>query len=61
LVVETRRPQTFVYYDLLEGLTNDKEDLIFEIEPKLYSIGTITILDEMVLLLSVGVSKIKSI
>jgi hypothetical protein len=45
----------------LEGLTNEEEDLIFEIKPKIYSIGIITILDEMVLSLSVGVSKIRSI
>jgi hypothetical protein len=45
----------------MEGLTNEEEDLIFEIEPKLFSIGTITLLEEMVSLLSVGVSKIRSI
>jgi hypothetical protein len=27
----------------MEGLTNEEEDLIFEIEPKLFSIGTITL------------------
>ncbi len=36
LGAETRRPQILVCYDLMEGLTNEKEDLIFEIEPKLF-------------------------
>jgi hypothetical protein len=31
LGVETKRPQIFVCYDLMEGLTNEEEDLIFEI------------------------------
>jgi hypothetical protein len=33
LGVETRRPQVLVCYDLMEGLTNEEENLIFEIEP----------------------------
>jgi hypothetical protein len=37
----------------MEGLINEEEDLIFETKPKLFSIGTITILDEIVSLLSV--------
>ncbi len=28
--VETRRPQVLVCYDLMEGLTNEEEDFIFE-------------------------------
>jgi len=43
LRVETKRPQILVYYDLMEGLTNEKEDLIFETKLELFSIGTITI------------------
>jgi hypothetical protein len=43
----------------LEGLTNEEEDLIFEIEPKLFSIGTIIILDKIISFLKIGVSKIK--
>ncbi len=46
---------------MLEGLTNEEEDLILETKPKLFSIGTITISDEMISLLSVRMSKIKSI
>jgi len=61
LGVETRRPQLLVYYGLMESLTYEEEDLIFEIEPKLILIGTIIRLEETILLLSVGVSKIKSI
>jgi hypothetical protein len=40
---ETTRPQVFVCYDLLEGLINGKEDLIFKIELNLFSLGIITI------------------
>jgi len=46
---------------LIEGLTNEEEDLIFETKPKFFSIGTITFLEEIVSLLNVGVSKIRSI
>jgi hypothetical protein len=59
LGAKTRRPQVFTYYDLLEGLTNEKEDLIFETKPKLFSINTIIISDETISLLNVGVSKIR--
>jgi hypothetical protein len=45
----------------MEGLIDDEEDLIFEIEPKLFCIGTIAFSKETISLLSVGVSKIKSI
>jgi hypothetical protein len=45
----------------MEGLTNEEEDLIFEIKLELFSIGTITLSKEMILLLNVGVSKIISI
>jgi hypothetical protein len=55
----TRRPQVLICYDLLERLTNEKEDLIFETKPELFSIGTITISKETILLWSIGVSKIK--
>ncbi len=55
---ETRRPQIHISHDLLEGLTNEEEDLIFLIEPKLFSIGTIIILDETIPLLNIGVLEI---
>jgi hypothetical protein len=60
LGAETRRPQVLVCYDLMQRLTNEEEDLIFETELELFSIGTITLSEEMVSLLSVGVSKIRS-
>ncbi len=59
LEAETRRPQVLVYYDMMEGLTNEEEDLIFEIEQKLFSISIINILDEKISLLNVGVTKIR--
>jgi hypothetical protein len=33
LGAETRRPQVFVCYNLMEGLTYEEDDLIFETEP----------------------------
>jgi hypothetical protein len=59
LGAKTKRPRILVCYDLLEGLINEEEDLIFDTELKLFSIGTITILEETILLLSIRVSDIK--
>ncbi len=56
---EIRRHQVLVCYDLLERLTDEKEDLNFETELELFSIGTIIISNEKNSLLSVGMSKIK--
>ncbi len=61
LVAKTRRPQVFVCYHLMEGLVDEEEDLIFETKPKLLSISTIILSEEIISLLSVGVLKIKSI
>ncbi len=33
LGAKTRRPQVLVCYDLMEGLTYEEEDMIFEIKP----------------------------
>jgi hypothetical protein len=30
LGAKTKRPQVLIYYDMMEGLTNEEEDLIFE-------------------------------
>jgi hypothetical protein len=43
----------------MERLTDKKENLIFETEPKLFSIGIITLLEEMVSL-NVGMLEIRS-
>jgi len=43
LGVETIWPQALVYYDLMDRLTYEEEDLIFETKPKLFSIGIITL------------------
>jgi len=59
LGAKTKRPQVLVCYDLMEGLTNEEEDLIFEIEPKLFSIRKIIISYETISLLSVGIVEIK--
>ncbi len=59
LGVETKRPRILTCYDLIEGLIYKEKDLIFETEPKLFSICTITISDETISLLSVGVTEIK--
>jgi hypothetical protein len=57
--LKTERSQVFVCYDLLERLIYEEGDLIFETEPKLFSIGIITISHETVSLLSTRVSKVK--
>jgi hypothetical protein len=57
LRAKTRRPQVLVYYDLLEGIIYEEEDLNFETKPKLFLISTITILNEIVLLLEFQKSK----
>jgi len=44
----------------MEGLTNEKEDLTFEIELELFSIGIITLSEETIPWLNVGVSEIRS-
>jgi hypothetical protein len=59
LGAKTKRPQILICYDLLEGPTKEEEDLIFEIEPKLLSMGTIIILEETISLLNIGVSEIR--
>ncbi len=59
LEVEIKRPQILLCYDLLKGLTNEKENMIFETKSKLFSIGTITISKEIISLLSIKISKIK--
>jgi hypothetical protein len=45
----------------MERLTNEEEDLIFEIEQQLFSIDTITLSKETISLMSVTVLKINSI
>ncbi len=59
--IETKRPQVLICYDLMEGLTDDEEDLIFKTKLELLLIGTITHLEETVSLSSVGVLEIRSI
>ncbi len=59
LGAKTRRPQIFVCYGLMEGLIDEEENMIFETKLELFSIGTITISDETISLLNVGVIEIK--
>jgi hypothetical protein len=54
LGAETKRPQVLICYDLMEGVTYEEEDMIFETKLELFSISTITISFEIILLLSVG-------
>jgi len=42
---EVRKPKMLLCYDYQNGITNEKEDIIFAIEPKLFSIGTINLLE----------------
>jgi hypothetical protein len=52
-------PQVLIYYDLLEGLTNEEEDMIFEIELELFSIGIIITSNETISLLNIELLDIK--
>ncbi len=60
LGAKTRRPQVLVCYDLLEGLIDEEEDLIFETKLEPFSIGTITISKETISLLNVRVLEFRS-
>jgi hypothetical protein len=42
----------------MEGLIDEEEDLIFDIKPKLFSNSTITISDEIISFLNVGIINI---
>jgi hypothetical protein len=42
LGAKTKKPQVLVCYDLMEWLTNEKEDSIFEIKLDLFLVNTIT-------------------
>ncbi len=39
---EVRRQEVLLCYDYHNGITDEDEDIIFAIEPKLFSIGTIS-------------------
>jgi hypothetical protein len=45
----------------MDGLINEEEDMIFETKPKLFSIGILILLEEIISLLNVGMLEIKSI
>jgi hypothetical protein len=40
---EVKRPKMLLCYDYQNGITNEEEDIIFAIEPELFSIGTINL------------------
>jgi len=40
---EVRRPEVLLCYDYQNDITYEKKDIIFVIEPKLFSIGTISL------------------
>jgi len=42
---EARKPELLLCYDYHNGITDEEEDIIFVIEPKLFSIGIINLLD----------------
>jgi hypothetical protein len=45
LGAEVKRPQVLLCYNYYNGITNEEEDIIFAIKPKLFSIGIISLLD----------------
>ncbi len=42
---EVRRLEVLLCYDYQNGISNEEEDIIFPTKPKLFSIGTINLLD----------------
>jgi len=40
---EVRKPEMLLCYDYHNGITNEEKDIIFATEPKLFSIGTISL------------------
>ncbi len=40
----TKEPKVFLYYDFGNGIT-DEEEIFFQVEPKLFTIGMITLLE----------------
>ncbi len=40
---EVRRPEVFLCYDYQNGITDEKENIIFATKPKLFSIGIISL------------------
>ncbi len=42
---EVRRPKMLLCYDYQNGITNEEKDIIFAIEPKLFSTWTINLLE----------------
>jgi hypothetical protein len=59
LGAKTRRFQVLVCYDLLEGLTYQMEDMVFETKPKLFLIGTISISTKRISMTSIGMLEIR--
>jgi hypothetical protein len=45
LGVEVKRTKVLLCYNYQNGIINEEEDIIFTIEPKLFFIGTISLLD----------------
>jgi len=42
---EVRRPEVLLCYDYHNGIIDEREDIIFAIKPKLFSMGTINLLE----------------
>ncbi len=45
LGAKLKKPQMLLCYNYYNGITDEEEDIIFVIKPKLFSIGTISLLD----------------
>jgi len=42
-----KRPQMVVTYNFLEGVTNEEKEIFLTSKPNLFSIGIITLFDQM--------------
>jgi len=44
---EVRRPKVLLCYDYQNGITDEEKNIIFATKPKLFSIGTINLLEKI--------------
>jgi hypothetical protein len=45
----TKRPKVLLCYDLMEGVTDEEEEIIFATKPNLFTFGTITLSEPKIL------------
>jgi hypothetical protein len=54
----TKHPKVLLWYDFVKGVTDEEEDVLLVVEPYLFAIGTITLLELKILVTVVVDAKI---